>query len=103
MPEADADAEVVLHPLAEDEPVRLVDLERERIVGAEPRERDPALHVGEELAGHACLLSSIRLHPAALLRPAPRGYHLDLCDGPTNPAPFAHWGQATIVSNPSDA
>ena len=31
VPEADADPEVVLHPLAEHEPVGLVDLERERI------------------------------------------------------------------------
>jgi hypothetical protein len=31
MPEADRDAEVVLHPLAEDDAVRLVDLEGERV------------------------------------------------------------------------
>ena len=42
VPEADAGPEVVLHPLAEDQPVGLVDLEREGIGRVEAAERGSA-------------------------------------------------------------
>ena len=52
VPQAHADPEVVLHPLAEDQPVRLVDLEREGVGRVEAAERDRARHLGEEVVAH---------------------------------------------------
>ena len=45
VPQAHADPEVVLHPLAEDEAIRLVDLEGQWVASVEPAERDPARHL----------------------------------------------------------
>jgi hypothetical protein len=45
---ADRDPEVVRHPLAQDQPVGLIDLERQWIVGIEPGERDRAGYVRKE-------------------------------------------------------
>jgi hypothetical protein len=56
VPQADGDAEVVLHPLPEDEPVRLVDPVRQRLRGIEPAERDPSGDVGEEFVAHGAVL-----------------------------------------------
>ena len=52
MPQADADAEVILHPLAEDQPVGLVDREGQRVGRADAPERDAAGDVGEEFVWH---------------------------------------------------
>ena len=62
VPQADADPEVVLHPLAEHQPVGLVDPERERIGRVEAAERDRPADLGEELLAHA----------SSLLAPSPR-------------------------------
>ena len=57
MPEADADAQVLLHPLAEHHPVGLVDLERQSgSVRVESSERDAPLHAWEERLAHLWLL-----------------------------------------------
>ena len=53
MPEAHAGPQVVLHPRAQDQPVRLVDLERQGVVGVEAAERDRPRHLGEERLAHA--------------------------------------------------
>ena len=52
MPEADADAQVVLHALAEDHPVGLIDLEGQRVRGQRDPERDAAPHGREERLAH---------------------------------------------------
>ena len=65
VPEADADPEVVLHPLAEDDAVRLVDLERERIGRVEAAERDRARHLREEVVAH--VRPSVRAHAHRIL------------------------------------
>ncbi len=52
MPDADADTQVVRHPLAQDEPVGVVDLERERVGGLQAAERDTALDLAEEWLAH---------------------------------------------------
>ena len=54
VPQADGDAEVILHPLAEDHAVGLVDLECQRVRRFETTERDSLRHIGEE-ASHAHL------------------------------------------------
>jgi hypothetical protein len=43
---------MVFHALAENHAVRLVDLERERVGGAQAPERDPPRDLAEELFGH---------------------------------------------------
>jgi hypothetical protein len=48
MPQADRDPEVVLHPLAEDQPVRVVDRVGQGIPGIRAGERDPAGDLREE-------------------------------------------------------
>ena len=52
VPQADADAQVVLHALAEDHPIGVVDLESQGVVRGEPGERDPTRYVAEEWFGH---------------------------------------------------
>ena len=52
MPQADGDAEVVLHPLAEDQPIGLVDLEGQRVGRVEPTEADPPRNIGKVPLGH---------------------------------------------------
>ena len=52
VPQADGDPEVVLHPLAQDQPIRLVHLVRQRVAGSEARERDRSGHVAEERLAH---------------------------------------------------
>ena len=52
VPEADARPEVVLHALPEDEPIGLVDLEREWVGRLEPAEGDRPRHLGEEVLAH---------------------------------------------------
>ena len=52
MPQADRDPQVVLHALAEDDAIRLVDLVGKWIVGREAAELDPIRHIREE-ACHA--------------------------------------------------
>ena len=59
VPEADADPEVVLHALPEDEAVRLVHLERKRVGRTESPERDPALDTREEITVHAPSLRAV--------------------------------------------
>ncbi len=53
MPEAHARPQVVLHPRAEHEPIRLVHLERERIGRVEATEGDRPSHVRKEVINHA--------------------------------------------------
>ena len=53
MPEAHARPQVVLHPRAEHEPIRLVHLERERIGRVEATEGDRPSHVRKEVIHHA--------------------------------------------------
>ncbi len=65
VPQADRDAEVVLHALARDEAVRLVDLERERLARGQPAELDPVRNLGEE-ASHAHPPASSTCPPARL-------------------------------------
>jgi drug/metabolite transporter (DMT)-like permease len=43
---------LLLHPPADDEPIRLVDLEREGVGRFETAERDRARHLGEEVVAH---------------------------------------------------
>ena len=52
VPQADADAEVVRHPLAEDEPVGLVDRVGQRVGRADAAKADAAGNVREELVCH---------------------------------------------------
>ena len=54
VPQADGDAEVVLHPLAEHHAIGLVDLEGQRVRRFQTTERDALRHIGEE-ASHAHL------------------------------------------------
>ena len=55
VPEADADPQVVRHPLAEDHAVGLVDPERERISAVQPAEPDRSADLGEERLAHVPL------------------------------------------------
>jgi hypothetical protein len=52
VPAADRDAQVVRHPLSQDHPIGLVNLEGERIIGADAAEGDRAMHVREEVLAH---------------------------------------------------
>ncbi len=56
MPEADADPEVLLHPLPEHDAVRVVDLVRQRVGRPQPAEGDRSRHLGEEVATHGSTL-----------------------------------------------
>jgi hypothetical protein len=56
MPHAHGDPEVVLHALAEDEPIGLVDLVRQRIARLEAAEGDPGCHFREEALSHWSVL-----------------------------------------------
>ena len=56
MPHAHGDPEVVLHALAEDEPIGLVDLVRQRIARLEAAEGDPGCHFREEALCHWSVL-----------------------------------------------
>jgi hypothetical protein len=53
MPQANGDPEVVLHALAEDDTVGLVDLERQRVGGIETLVADRLGDLGEERLAHA--------------------------------------------------
>src|SRR5664279_5020786 len=53
MPQADRDPEVILHPLAQNQPIRLVDLERERVARIEPAERNRPGDIRKESTFHA--------------------------------------------------
>jgi hypothetical protein len=57
MPQADADPEVVGHRLAEDEPIRPVDLECKGVAGPQALEPDRFSHITEKRPAHANLLS----------------------------------------------
>ena len=70
MPVGHGDAEVVLHALAEDEPVGVVDLVRQRIGRAEAAEGDPPRDLGEELAAHCCSSTARRRGAGWMRRPA---------------------------------
>ena len=59
VPQADADPQVVRHPLAEDHAIGLVDPERERISAVQPAEADRSADLGEERLAH------VRLPPGA--------------------------------------
>ncbi len=52
MPQAHADPEVIGHPLAEDQPIRLIDLEGEGVVRIEAAERNWAGDIGKEASVH---------------------------------------------------
>ena len=71
VPQADADPEVLLHALAEHEPVRLVDLVAERVARAEPAESDRSLDSGEERLTHSGNLQThaLTLGPHGVLGP----------------------------------
>ena len=53
MPQADRDPEVIRHSLAQDQPIRLVDLERERVGRIETAEWNPLRDIRKELTFHA--------------------------------------------------
>src|SRR5439155_431818 len=55
VPEADCDAEVILHALPRDDAIGLIDRVRERIGRLRPSVSDARRHVGEEVAAHAAL------------------------------------------------
>ena len=76
VPQADGDPEVVLHALAEDEPVRLVDLERERIGRIEPAEGDRPRHVREEVRRSRPTLRAPADPRGGSTRHAPRAYRM---------------------------
>src|SRR5438552_17134814 len=59
MPEADRDPEVILHPLAQDEPVRIVDAVGEGILGVQAGRRDPTRDVGKEGVTHVRILRDL--------------------------------------------
>ena len=56
VPQTGGDPEVILHPLAEHKPIRLVDLERQGLRRIDPAERDPLRDVGEEAFDHYPIL-----------------------------------------------
>ena len=58
VPQAHADAEVLLHALAQDHAIGIVDLECQRIGGLQPGERDGTWNLGEERLCHLSDLPS---------------------------------------------
>jgi hypothetical protein len=71
VPQADRDAKVVLHPLAQHESVRLVHLVGQGILGAQTRERDRSGHGLEERLAHpspSAVLSMIGSLPSMIVQ-----------------------------------
>jgi hypothetical protein len=67
MPVADGDPELILHSLAQDDSLRVVDAKRQVVVRIEPGEPDRARHVGKELFGHAQTSSDSRCELAKVI------------------------------------
>ena len=85
VPEADARPEVVLHPGAEDEPIAIVDLERERLGRVESLEADRSGHLGEERVSHRCTSSGV--HGDAVVRQGPSRSDSGVCPAARRPVP----------------
>src|SRR6185436_13296037 len=75
VPQADTDPEVLLHSLAEDQPIRLVDLEGEGVGRVKAPEPDRLMDFGEEAIDHRQDLPSLPLGPITR-RPAARASNL---------------------------
>ena len=71
VPQTGADAEVLLHPLAEDDAIGLVDLERQRIARVDTAERDPFRYDREEAVAQRPVLPVVHPFPQDASVPLP--------------------------------
>src|SRR5207247_10037479 len=96
VPPADGAPEVILHPLAEDEPVGLVDLEGQGIGRVEAGVWDPPGHLGEERVAHGRILRS----PATPRPPVLQPFCMSLSQTPAAVGPGARIPWSTAVGSP---